>query len=108
MSVTGTVGVRIAVNDVALASVETSAVNGDITSRECVSAGVGNYRHGDAVGGDSGQAVDTGLTVGGSNGKILRHDMIGIGPAVCSVIDHIAESIDGIAAIAAVSEGGIS
>ena len=53
MGVSSAVGVRIVIDDVALTSVETSAVNSDIASCKCVATGIGDHRHGDAVGGDS-------------------------------------------------------
>ena len=89
LGMAGAVGVRIVVNDIALAAIEISAVNGDITCRECVSTGIGNHGQGDAVGGDSGQTVNIGLTVGGSNGKVLGNNVVGVSPYVCGVVDGV-------------------
>ena len=106
LCVTGTVGVRIAVNDVSLTSVKTSAVNGNITSCERVAAGIGNHRHGDAVGGDSGHAMDRGFTVSSSDREVLWNDVEGVGPGVCGVVDGVRIGENRVTASATADERG--
>ena len=53
MGVSSAVGVWIAVYDVALAVVEARLINACSTWNKGVATGIGNCRHGDAVGGDS-------------------------------------------------------
>ena len=98
--------VRIAIDDVALTSVEGGAVDGDGPRREGVAAGVGNRRQGDAVGGDVGQAVYGGLAGSGSDGEVHRNNMVGVGPGVSGVVDRVGEGIDRVAASAVGVEGG--
>ena len=98
--------VRIAIDDVALTSVEGGAVDGDGPRCEGVAAGVGNRRQGDAVGGDVGQAVDGGLAGIGGDGEVHRNNMVGVGPGVSGVVDRVGEGIDRVAASAVGVEGG--
>ena len=100
VGVAGAVGVRIAVNDVALASVEAGAVDGDCARCEGVAAGVGDGGQGDAVGRDVGQAVDGGLAAGCGDGEVHGDDVVGVEPGVVGVIDRVGEGIDGVAASA--------
>ena len=98
--------VRIAIDDVALTSVEGGTVDGDGPRCEGVAAGVGNRRQGDAVGGDVGQAMDGGLAGSGSDGEVHRNNMVGVGPGVSGVVDRVGEGIDRVAASAVGVEGG--
>ena len=98
--------VRIAIDDVALTSVEGGAVDGDGPRCEGVAAGVGNRRQGDAVGGDVGQAVDGGLAGIGGDGEVHRNNMVGVVPGVSGVVDRVGEGIDRVAASAVGVEGG--
>ena len=100
------VGIRIAVNDVALAAAEAGVVDGDRAWREAIAAGVGDGRRHDAVGGDVGETVDGGLSASCGDGEVHRDDMVGVVPGVVGVIDRVGEGIYRVAASGAADEGG--
>ena len=98
MCVTGAVGVRIVINDIALTTIEIGAINGGIACCECVAAGIGDCWHGDAVGGDIGQAMDRGFTVSGRDSEVLGNDMVSVSPGMSCVVDGVVEGIDRVTA----------
>ena len=105
MSVARAIRVGIAIDDVALASVEVGTVDGDVARCEGVAAGVGDGRQGDAVGGDVGQAVDGGLAGSSSDSEVFRNDMVSVGPCADGVVDRVGEGIDRVAASIVADKG---
>ena len=96
---------RVGVDDVALAAVEGGAVDAGVARRERLLAGTHDDGQGDAVGGYLREAVDGGLAASGGDGEVLGHDVVGVCPGVCSVVDGVGEGIDGVAASAVGDEG---